>query len=180
MVRLKTIFGCKMRKTSAINITTTINDVKALAHTVIYSGCYNNCEGCHNMFLKVKQEGMTLTHIENELKKRRKLTDIIVHAGAEPLHSPLDLLRISEIASKYNYTQVLFSGSEPDDLLFLSPKYIRYIDYIKIGSYQINNKVEGYHFASANQALYRVEYGYIMNKIYFVDNNEVKGDLPFV
>lgn len=174
--------------TRVVDITTTFNDVPHLATTLWYSGCNLKCNGCQNTILDKPKEGFELKKIEKELKKRRKITDWIVHLGGNPLDSIDDLIAISTIAKELGFKQFLYSGYTYQEFqeMFdnnIHSKILENIDYIKTGRFDIKySKVNcfdtgtEYFFETLNQEVY-ISQKFCWEKFYCFDfnNNHVSG-----
>ena len=165
--------------TNIVKIETSFNDINLPAQSIWFSGCNNGkgkCPGCHNERLKVERQGLSLKQIDDILSERRRLTEWVVYLGGEPLDYLETLKRISQIAYKYNYRQILFTGYDLNDGIMqhieLDKEILQHVDYIKMGRYIENQQTVEYHFASTNQRIYNIHESYPDKEVYFYDINK--------
>lgn len=175
-----------MTQTNIIEINITFNDIPQLATTLWYAGCNLTCEGCHNNNLKDFKKGYTLNQLYSYLKKRKNITDWLVHLGGNPLDSIDTVLNVSEMAKELGYKQFLYSGytyTEFKNMFDCNTHQLllNNIDYIKTGRYDIrydrNCSVVGkeYFFATLNQEVYHSN-KYSWEKYYYFDGT-IHGNL---
>jgi len=171
-----------MRSTNIVEINTTFNDIPHLSTTLWYSGCKLYCNGCHNTTLEHFKYETTMDYIESELKRRRKMTEWVVHLGGNPLDSIDVLKEVAILSNKLGFKQFLYSGytfAEFQNMFDVNTHQLllNNIDYIKTGRYDTscskNCSVDGiqYFFETLNQEVYRSN-KYNWEKYYSFNLNE--------
>jgi len=181
-----------MRSTNIVELTTTFNDIPHLSTTLWYSGCKLNCNGCHNTILEHFRYEMTVDNIEKELRRRRKMTEWVVHLGGNPLDSIDTVKEVSEIAKKLGFKQFLYSGYTfvEFQLMFDDVTHktlLENIDYIKTGRYDVtyskNCSSDGlkYFFETLNQEVYRSnKYNWERYYSFNLNENKIHGEFSLI
>lgn len=131
-----------------------------LGVSIWYAGCPFACEGCHNKEWWGMNTGYLLEdkHYElvDKLLNNEAITNLSI-LGGEPLlkRNYKSLERFIDIAKRYNKEVWLWTGYTYDEIKHLS--FIKDINYLIDGKYDINQHEITRYKGSKNQNIYKLK-----------------------
>ena len=131
---------------------------------IFFAGCNNRCEDCCNPELMSFDNGKDyvewLPRIEHYLEKYGTLIENIFLVGGSPNHQNSEDMEnfLIGLTKRYNDRVKIFMFSGEDSIDEIQPVFMKYCDFIKIGSYRPNLKCEeniqyGIKLATINQKI---------------------------
>lgn len=125
--------------------------------TVLYlQGCDLRCDGCHNPSTWDIENGKKV-EIDILVKEllNKSLTKKITISGGEPLLQASSVIKLTKLLKSNNFNIVLYTGHELEEV---PGELLNYLDYIKVGRYDKNNRSTTVDFiGSTNQRFIALE-----------------------
>lgn len=147
--------------TSIVKIEVTNSEVKEMSVNVWFSGCKLACQGCHNIGLKDRKQGLTLGEAARQIYDR--ITDLkikwVVFTGGNPPDSPDALAYLLYFCKELGANTLVYTGYNLNEFknktkVHHMQFYFENCDLLKTGAYKIDMLSDKYYFASVNQEVY--------------------------
>lgn len=127
------------------------------------SGCPYHCEGCHSQYLWEYEGDDLLPNLPNVIKKYGSYVTCICFMGGD--QNMFDLMVALAYCKQHRYKTCVYSGC---DKIKKFDSVLEYLDWLKIGRYDKSLKCDnhteyGVKLATANQHLYKIENGTVVN-----------------
>ena len=113
-------------------------DGPGMRNVVFFQGCDRHCPGCHNSGTWNKDGGhlMSVDNLVSIIDENTPLRRITI-SGGEPMLQHDGLMSLVRVLSKKDYDIAVYTGNSMEDV---DPELLQYIDYIKVGDFQIDRK----------------------------------------
>ena len=132
-------------------------DGPGVRNVVFFQGCDRHCPGCHNAGTW-NMEGGHLMSVDNLVSVIDENTPSrrITISGGEPLLQYEGLMTLVKSLREKNYDIAVYTGNSMEDV---SPDLLEYIDYIKVGDFQIDKKTSVKPYVgSTNQSFIKLHH----------------------
>ncbi len=122
----------------------------SLAYSV--GGCPNACEGCHSSYLAEETQDNLLESIPADLIANKNITTVLFLGGD---HNISDMISAATLVKELRSEMklALYSGMSGEYIIQNMDFYLKYFDYLKLGSYI--EKLGGLNEPTTNQRLYK-------------------------
>ncbi len=113
-------------------------DGPGVRNVIFFQGCDRHCPGCHNSGTWNTKVGhqMSVGELVSVIDENTPLRRVTI-SGGEPLLQYDGLISLVKILHEKDYDIAVYTGNSMEDV---DPELLQYIDYIKVGDFQIDRK----------------------------------------
>ena len=113
-------------------------DGPGVRNVIFFQGCDRHCPGCHNSGTWNTKGGhqMSVGELVSVIDENTPLRRVTI-SGGEPLLQYDGLISLVKVLHEKDYDIAVYTGNSMEDV---APELLQYIDYIKVGDFQIDKK----------------------------------------